>query len=117
MAKKISRSTTIASLALGATRLTRAGLADLVTMTQLHSLDLWALALNATDLTMLLALPNLEYVSLGGMDNAPSLDSDSITRLVLESRSLKRVWLDGVRLQRGQRDALEAKLEWLRFTD
>ncbi len=116
MAKKMSRSTTISALDLGATRLTRAGLADLVKMTQLHSLDLWALDLNAADLALLRALPNLEYVSLGGDDDAPSLDADAITAMILESRSMKRVWLDGVRLQSGQRNALEAKLEWLHIT-
>ncbi len=116
MAKKISRSTTITLLDVGGTRLTRVGLADLVKMTQLHSLDLWALDLNATDLTMLQALPNLEYVALGGHEHAPSLDADAITTLILESRSVKRVWLDGVRLERHQQVALEAKLESLRYT-
>ncbi len=116
MAKQISRSTKISSLDLSGTQLTHTGLAHLVQMTQLHSLDLWSLDLNATDLTMLSELPNLEYLSLGGSDTAPALDVDTITRLILESRSLKRVWLDGVRLKPGQRDALEAKLESLRFT-
>jgi len=116
MAKKISRSSTICSLDIGGTRLTRTGLAHLMNMTQLHSLDLWALDLNATDVSMLLALPNLEYLSLGGHDNAPSLDANAITTLVLESRSLKRVWLDGIRLEPGQRHALEAKLETLRLS-
>lgn len=117
MAKQMSRSTTISALDVGGTLLTGAGLAHLVTMTQLRSLDLWALDLNAADLAMLQALPNLEYVSLGGHDHAPSLDADAITTLILESRSVKRVWLDGVRLERGQRDALETKLESLRITN
>jgi hypothetical protein len=116
MAKKISRSTTIGSLEVGGTRLTRIGLAHLAQMTQLHSLDLWALDLDATDLTMLQALPKLEYVAFGGHEHAPSLDADAITTLILESRSVKRVWLDGVRLERHQQDALEAKLESLVYT-
>jgi hypothetical protein len=117
MAKNISRSATVSSLDVGGTRLTRAGLAHLMKMTQLHSLDLWALELNATDLTMLLALPNLEYVSFGGNDNAPPLGTDAITTLILESHSLKRVWLDGVPLEVGQREALEAKLEYLHLSN
>ncbi len=116
MARKLSRSTTIKALEVGNTRLTRAGLAHLVTMPQLHSLDLWALDLNTTDLGMLRALPNLEYVSLGANHAAPPLDADAVTSLILECRNLKRVWLDGVRLERDQQDALEAKLEYLRIT-
>jgi len=116
MARKISRSTKISSLEVGGTRLTHVGLAHLAKMTQLHSLDLWALDLNATDLRMLLALPNLEYVSIGRRDTAPPLDAAAITKVLLESRSVKRVWLDGVRLEYDQRAALEAKLEFLRLT-
>lgn len=116
MARRLSRSTTIDSLAVGGTRLTRAGLAHLVNMTQLNSLDLWAVDLNAADLALLLALPKLEYVSFGGNGSGPSLDPDAITALILESSSLKRVWLDGVPLKPGQREALESKLESLRFT-
>lgn len=96
--------------------LTRAGLAQPENMSQLHSLDLWALDFFAADLTMLLALPKLETVSLGGNDNGPSLDADAITTVILENRSVKRVWLDGVGLARGLREALEAKLESLRHT-
>jgi hypothetical protein len=117
MARKISRSATVSSLDVGGTRLTRAGLAHIMKMTQLQSLDLWALDLNATDLRMLLTLPNLEYVSLGGNDNAPPLGADAITTLILESPSLKRVWLDGVPLEVGQREALEAKLEYLHLSN
>lgn len=117
MAQKIRRSRTITSLDVGGTRLTRAGLAHLVKMTKLHALDLWALDLNATDLTMLLELPVLEYVSLGGYCGAPSLDADAITALILESPSIKRALLDGVLLNRSQRDALEAKLESLRISN
>ena len=116
MARAISRSTKISSLDLGGTRLTRIGLAHLVEMPQLHSLDLWALDLTATDLTMLLSLPNLEYLSLGGNGLAAPLDGDAITKLILDSRSLKRVWLDGILLKPSQRDVLEAKLDCLRFT-
>ncbi len=111
MARKLSRSTSIDSLDLGGTRLTRVGLEHLVRMTQLHSLDLWALGLNETDLRLVLDLPNLKYLSIGGYAHLPSLDADAITALILESRGLKRVWLDGIGLKPGQREALEARLE------
>jgi hypothetical protein len=116
MAKKISRSITINSLELGRTRLTRAGLEHLVKMTQLHSLDLWALDLNAADLTLLQALPALAYLSIGGDDDVPSLNAQAITTLILQIPSLRHVWLDGVRLACSQREALETKLASLRVS-
>ena len=116
MAKQISRSKTITSLHLGATRMTRAGLECLMLMEQLHALDLWALALNEKDLERLLDLPNLEFISLGGDAHAPPLDPRAVTALILACPSLRHVWLDGVELLAGQRQALEAKLAWLRIT-
>lgn len=116
MARQISASTTIAALDLGATRLTRRGLEHLTGMRQLHSLDLWAADLEEDDFKLLLNLPNLEYLSLGGYDHLPSMDADKITSLLLEMPSLKRVWLDGVCIRPDQQAALEARLESLRLT-
>lgn len=113
MAKRTSRSTTITSLELGATRITRTGLEHLVMMEQLRSLDLWGTALTESDLRLLLNLPNLEYISLGNFDGSPSLNSNAITELILEAPKLKRVWLDGIRLEATQKNALEAKLDSL----
>ncbi|MES2932095.1 MAG: hypothetical protein V4805_01195 [Pseudomonadota bacterium] len=116
MAKKVSRSKTITSLDLGATRLTRAGLEHLVSMKQLRSLDVWATNLNETDLKLLSNLPELEYLSLGDHDGCSLLDPEAVTSILLNFPSLKRVWLDGIRLEASQRNALEAKLESLRLT-
>lgn len=116
MAKRVSRSKTIAFLDIGATHITRVGLEHLVQMEQLRSLDLWATALNEDDLRLLLNLPNLEYLSLGNHDDLPSLNSGEVTRLILESSSLKRVWLDGIQLEATQKEALEARLDSLRMT-
>lgn len=116
MAKRLCRSKTITSLDLGATRITRTGLEHIVLMTQLRSLDLWATDLNEADLRLLSNLPHIEYLSLGNYDGLPSLDSDAITSLILDLPSLKRVWLDGVRLEANHRKALESKLESLRVT-
>lgn len=116
MAKRTSRSKTIKNLHVGATRITRTGLEHLVRMEQLSSLDLWATALNELDLRLLLNLPNLEYLSLGNYDGLPPLNSDEVTRLILECPSLRRVWLDGIQLQTTQKEALEARLDSLRVT-
>lgn len=116
MAAKICHSKTIKSLDIGATRITRWGLAHLIQMEQLESLDLWATDLNEMDLRLLLELPNLEYLSLGNYDGLPQLDPEQITQLVLHCPKLKRVWLDGIRLEVDQKSALEAKLESLQIT-
>jgi hypothetical protein len=114
MAKRLSRSRTIKSLDIGATRIQRDGLVHLVQMEQLESLDLWATELDETDLRLLLNLPKLKYLSLGNHDGLAQLNSEKVTQLILECPSLKQVWLDGIRLEPGQKNALEAKLDSLR---
>lgn len=116
MAKKVSRSKTIESLDIGATRITGVGLEHLSQMRQLRSIDLWATDVTEADLQFLLGMPKLEYVSLGNRDDFPQLDAEKVCCLILDSPSLKRVWLDGIRLSAAQREALEAKLESLRIT-
>ncbi len=116
MAKRVSQSELLTSLDIGATKVTRKGLEHLVQMEQLRSLDLWANELKETDLRLLVNLPNLEYLSLGNYDDATPLNSSDITQLILDCPRLKRVWLDGIPLESGQRAALEAKLDYLRIT-
>jgi hypothetical protein len=116
MAKKVSRSKTIESLDVGATRLTGAGLRHLAQMQQLRSIDLWATDVAEADLPLLLDLPRLEYVSLGNCDHLPQLSAETVCNLILSAPSLKRVWLDGIRLHAAQKEALENKLESLRIT-
>lgn len=116
MARRISTSTTLAALDLGGTLITRQGLEHLTGMRQLHSLDLWATDLDEADLKLLLNLPNLEYLSLGGYDHLPSLDADKITSLLLDMPSLKRVWLDGVCIEPSQQVELEARFDSLCLT-
>jgi hypothetical protein len=61
-------------------------------------------------------MPKLEYASFGNREDLPQLDAEKVCSLILESPSLKRVWLDGIRLSAAQRKALETKLESLRIT-
>lgn len=116
MAKKVSRSKTIESLDIGATCITGVGLEHLSQMRQLRSIDLWATDITEADLQFLLHMPKLEYVSLGNREDLPQLDAEKVCGLILESPSLKRVWLDGIRLSEAQRETLEAKLESLQVT-
>ena len=85
-------------------------------MKQLRSLDLWATNLSGSDIQSLLNLPNLEYLSLGNIDQLPTLNANVVTSLILNMPSLKRVWLDGIAIEPRQRQALEAQLESVRIT-
>jgi hypothetical protein len=116
MAKRTSRSKTIASLDLGGTRITRNGLAYIVEMEQLKSLDLWATRLDKADLRQLLNLPNLESLSLGNYYGVPQMDGEKITQLILDSPNLKSVWLDGIRLEETQKQTLETRLDTLKVS-
>lgn len=116
MARRISRSSRIRSLDLGASRLTGRGLAHLTEMRQLRSLDLWETRISAHDLELLRRLPQLEYVSIGKIHGAATLDPAVVVRLLLELPALKRVWLDGVKIDHKQRADLDSRLESLRVT-
>ena len=113
MAEQMAASGHIEHLELGATRLNITGLRALQRMPRLRSLDLWATCLDERDLECLPEFPALEYVSLGGFDDAPSLDAARLLPILLEMPRLQRLWLDGVRLNVDQKAALEAKLDWV----
>jgi hypothetical protein len=116
MIRCISQSTTITSLEIGGTSLTREGLKHLLRMQQLRGLDLWATKLSDQDLRLLQELPNLEYLSLGGYDHLHAFDAATVMDVLLAIPGLKRVWLDGVRLDSTQKALLEGRLESLRLT-
>lgn len=115
MARRISRSTTLAKLDLGGVPITGAGLEHLVRMEQLRELDLWATGVTGADLHLLAQLPNLEYVSLGHYGGMSTLDAELVTQTLLALPALRRVWLDGIRLAPAQRKALEERLEHVRL--
>jgi hypothetical protein len=85
-------------------------------MKQLRSLDLWATALSERDLELLIELPALEYLSIGNYEHLPSLDAIKVVDLVLSIPNLRRVWLDGIRVEPTQLATLKAKLESVRVT-
>ncbi len=115
MAARVCTSTTLEWLDLGNTRLTRSGLAQLVRMPQLRGLDLWAIPLTEADFALLRELPVLEYLSLGGYDDAP-LDGAKLLSLLLAMPALKRMWLDGVRLDADQIATLRARFDSVRIS-
>lgn len=115
MARLLARSETLLALDLGATDITRVGLAHLVSMQRLTALDLWATALTEDDLEMLVHLPALQYLSLGNYDHLPSLHPDRVMSLLMALPNLKTVWLDGVALGEKDRKILETNLDRTRI--
>jgi hypothetical protein len=103
-------------LDVGGTRITRAGLEKISRMEQLRSLDVWANRLDEADLTLVERLPNLEYLSVGNYDIEPRLDPDKIVAMLLRMASLKRVWLDGVRVTDAQKKLLQERIASVHVT-
>ncbi|MDQ1833479.1 hypothetical protein [Massilia scottii] len=116
MAEQLSASTSITCLSVGATDISREGLAFLSRMKQLRQLDLWASSIPEADLVLLAELPELEYLSVGGYDHLPSISAETLLPLLFAITSLKRLWLDGVDLTPSQRDQLAARYAYLRIT-
>lgn len=116
MAEQISASTLLTSLDVGATRITRSGLDHLCRMRQLRSLDLWATFIQERDLDLLADLPNLEYVSVGEYADGASFNPETLLPRLNAIASLKRVWLDGVKLDPSCKASLEARYESVRIT-
>jgi hypothetical protein len=120
MAEQVSCSTALQHLEAGATKLTRRGLEHLSTMSQLCGLDLWAAPLQDQDFELLQRLPALEYLSVGGYrygnEVPPSLDTARLLPLLLSFPALKRLWLDGVRLDPEETATLKKKLDSLQVT-
>lgn len=116
MAEQISASTLLTSLDIGATRITRSGLNHLCKMRQLRSLDLWATSIQESDLDLLAGLPNLEYLSVGEYSDGASFNAETLLPRLNALPSLKRIWLDGVKLDPSQKASLEARYELVRIT-
>lgn len=104
------------TLDIGATRLTRKGLEHIVRLPQLRSLDLWATRLHEADFDLLVQLPNLEYLSVGHGGGRQRFDPDTLLPRLRAVSSLKRLWLDGVRLTDAQKDKYETHFSDFRHT-
>jgi hypothetical protein len=107
MAVQVSASRSLRSLDVGGTPLTRIGLQHICRMKHLKSLDLWATKITEGDLDLLATMPQLEYVSLGGVEGDTTFDAKRLLPKLRAIPSLRRIWLDGVRLDEHQRVILE----------
>jgi hypothetical protein len=116
MAEQISSSDRLASLDVGAGKLSRHGLTHICKMKQLRSLDLWATRIEQDDVELLRDLPRLEYLSIGDYEGGKRFDAELLLPRLIGMPSLKRVWLDGVALTPDQRAQLEVRFSSVRIT-
>lgn len=116
MAARISTSKSLRSLDVGATLVTRRGLEHICRMKQLRALDLWATSIVEADLELLAGLPELEYLSLGGVDGDTTLNAKTLLPRLQAIPSLQRIWLDGVPLSADEKATLQKRYTYARIT-
>jgi hypothetical protein len=116
MAAYLCESKTIKALEIGNTRLTRRGLLDICKMKQLKALDIWATGVKEADLDLLIDLPNLEYLSVGQSYDDNTFSAQNLLQKLDAIKSLKRVWLDGVKFNQKEKAILENKYEQVRIS-
>lgn len=116
MAATLATSKTLTSLCIGNTNVGPEGLQHICKMTQLRELDMWALDIQASDLDMLTALPNLEYLSVGGHDEQTVLTAQAVLPKVAQLPSLKRLWLDGIPLSETETAELTERYDHVQVT-
>jgi hypothetical protein len=117
MAGQLSTSKLITSLDVGSTKITREGLRHICKMKQLRSLDIWALPIQESDLDLLAELPNLEYLSVGELQDGRAFRAETLIPRLNAIASLKQIWLDGVKVSATQKASLEARYESVRITN
>ncbi len=118
MAPRLHRSGSLRSLDLGSTSLTRKGLQTLVKLKQLRQLDLWATNITEPDLDLLAEMPHLEYLSIGKMcgDGKQLFTAATLLPRLKAIPSLKRIWLDGIKMTKTETTQFEAHFEKVRVT-
>ncbi|MEL6380509.1 MAG: hypothetical protein AAGK25_09500 [Pseudomonadota bacterium] len=102
LADIVSQSKTVTRFEIGATRITRDGLEKICSMKQLRGLDVWANDISETDLDLLVALPNLEYLSIGGHDEQTTFTLKGTLPILQQIPSLTHLWLDGFRVTKDE---------------
>ena len=85
-------------------------------MRQLKWLDIWATRIEETDLDMLASLENLEYLSIGGHDDQTDFTPAGTFPRLERLPSLKKLWLDGFRVSKGEWEYLNDRYEKVRVT-
>ncbi len=104
---ELAQSRSLESLYICRTQVTAEGVRNLARMPQLRELDVWALEPRVID--ALVELPGLEAITLGQFEDADALTTARVLEVLEALPKLKRVWLDGVRLNEAQRADLEAR--------
>ncbi len=107
----LSRSETIEMLEIGHTAVTAASLRDVARMQQLRGLDIWMTDIAPADLAMLEAVPEFEYLSVGGGQGQTRLLAADVIPQLEAMPALKRVWLDRIALTEAETARLRARLE------
>jgi hypothetical protein len=115
-AASISESNLLLSLEVGGTKLTGKGLKHICRMKQLQNLDLWATNIIEEDLDLLMELPDLKYLSVGGYAGNENFQAETLIPRLNAIQSLERVWLDGVKLTETQENGLREKYKYVRIT-
>ena len=114
--KSLAVSSTLASLQVGANPLTAIGLQTICKMVQMRELDVWATNVVEEDLELLLGLPNLEYLSVGGYDGQTKLTAAGVLPRLAQMKSLKRIWLDQIYVPEEQLAQLHETYEAVHYT-
>jgi len=111
MAICISKSKSIEKIELGGTLISRIGLEHICNMNQLQSLDIWNTKIQENDLNLLTKLQNLEYLSLGQGYDDNVFGSKSVINSIEPIKSLKRLWLDGIKFDSSEISYLKKRYE------
>ncbi|MHA3914321.1 leucine-rich repeat domain-containing protein [Halovulum sp. GXIMD14793] len=115
-AATLAKSKSITDLCVCANRVGRQGLKSICEMRQLRELDIWALDITENDLDLLQALPDLEYLSVGGYDEQTVLTAKGVLPRIAQLPSLKKLWLDGIPLSKAEVAQLEEQYEHVQVT-
>ncbi len=113
----VSQSKRITKLEIGGTEITRKGLKNICSMKQLKELDIWATSTGEQEIDMLSSLPNLEYLSIGGHEEQTKFTAEGTLPRLQKIKSLKRIWLDGLRVTKDEWEYLNSRYEHVRVTE
>lgn len=115
MISVIATSTTIVNLDVYSSGLTGRGLAKIAQMRQLESLDIWETKICADDLALLVNLPNINYLSIGGYSAQRCLDMEKAIPYLLKMPNLTSIWIDNILLSDEQLALLKEHIKSVRY--
>lgn len=116
MAAILASSSSLEGLYVCRTKLSATGLKSICQMRQLKALDIWALDIQEPDLDYLKSLEALEYLSLGGYEGQTTLTANGVLPRLAALPSLKRLWLDGIKLNKRDVAELNERYDEIQIT-